>query len=419
MSKLNFILDTYSKKQNQWETDEEKQDYIEKLESFIAECNEAERNGEELVEDAIYDTCIQILRDVNPSSVLLTRTWSDTTDSVEVKDDLDHYLNSVPMYSIQTIKHLDDVYVSKFKDNLKVNTADGSAICHVSFKENGHGIRIVYKKGELVRATSRGRSTTERKDITGVLKAILGDKNDKLAAFDLIEIRGEMLLSFKNFDIAKEKYNSEIKSAFTGVSSMCRASASMDEWKLLSFVAYQILSDDIQPKSREEQYQLLEDWGFTVPTYYMIKVSADTLEDDITRILDTMEEKVDNYAYYTDGVVLEINDKQLFDKFGAESRVCLGNLALKMQYWEQNMYSGVVERIEWRAGKSKKTPVAILADGGTLTGTGSTVKNVPLYAPCYVLMMEAYPGNTIHFRFGGEAGVVPCMPNGKILTEKT
>ena len=412
---IKFILDKY----NKWETDADKQDFIEKLEIAISKCNEAERSGNELVSDAIYDTLVEILRDVKPDSVLLTRTWSDTTDSVEATDDFDKFLNFLPMYSIQTIKHLDDSYIQKFKDNLRNNTSNGSAECHISMKENGHGIRVVYKEGKLVRATSRGRSTSERKDITAVLREILGEYNAKLKEFNLIEIRGEMLLSFKDFEVAKAKYNPDIKSAFTGVSSMCRASASKEEWKLLSFVAYQIITDEITFNSREEQYKALHSWGFMIPIYYTDTVSADTLEDDINRILKTMEEKVEKYDFYTDGVVLEINDKKLFDSFGVESRVCLGNLALKMQYWEQNMYQGEVERIEWRAGKSKMTPVAILKGEGVLTGTGSTVKNVPLYAPCYVMMMEAYPGNTIHFRFGGEAGVVPCLPNGKILTDKT
>lgn len=414
-NELNFILNNY----NKWETDEAKIDYIDKVEAFINACNESERNGEELVEDSIYDTCIEILRDINPNSKLLTRTWSDTSDTVEVNDDVDKYLNQQPMYSIQTIKHIDDVYVEKFKENLRLNTPEGKAECHVSLKENGHGIRIVYKDGELIRATSRGRSTSERKDLTEVLKAILGEENKELKTFGDIEIRGELLLSFKNFSIAKEKYNPNIKSPFTGVSSMCRASASVEEWKLLTFVAYQVITDNYTFKSREEQYQLLEKCGFTVPAYFITEVSADTLEEDIKRVLDTMEQKIEAYAFYTDGVVLEINDKKLFDKFGVESRICLGNLALKMQYWEQNMYQGVVEKIEWRAGKSKLTPVAILANGGTLTGTGSTVKNVPLYAPCYVLMTKAYPGNTIYFRYGGEAGVVPCLSNGVILTDKT
>ena len=154
--------------------------------------------------------------------------------------------------------------------------------------------------------------------------------------------------------------------------------------------------------------------SFTYDTYVaaydaQIKtVAASDFQTWIDQGLCTLDFEVEKFK----------NDKKLYDEFGAETRVCLGNLALKMKYWEQNIYSGEVERIEWRAGKSKLTPVAVIK-GGTMTSTGSTVRNVPLYAPCYVLMMEAYPGNTIHFRFGGEAGVVPCLPNGKILTDKT
>jgi hypothetical protein len=84
---------------------------------------------------------------------------------------------------------------------------------------------------------------------------------------------------------------------------------------------------------------------------------------------------------------------------------------------------GKIKNIKWVHGKSKLTPVAQVCDpenpaAGVLTATGNTVVNVPLYAPCYILMLEAYVGNFVHFKYGGEAGVIPCLPNGQLVTDK-
>ena len=52
-----------------------------------------------------------------------------------------------------------------------------------------------------------------------------------------------------------------------------------------------------------------------------------------------------------------------------------------------------------------------------LTAQGNKVRRVPLYEPKNILTLEAYIGKPIYFRYGGEAGVVPCFPDGRLLKE--
>ena len=33
------------------------------------------------------------------------------------------------------------------------------------------------------------------------------------------------------------------------------------------------------------------------------------------------------------------------------------------------------------------------------------------------MVLDAYVGETLYFRYGGEAGVVPCFPDGRLLNE--
>lgn len=395
---------------NNWESEAEREEYIDQLEALIEECNEAARRGEEIVSDAIYDTMRDYLRELKPDSYLLHQVWSADDENGVLDEDLDRFLVSYPMLSIQTVKHISDKPVKDFQARLPAGPVQVVA----SIKLNGHGVRIVWKDGHLVKATSRGRSTVGR-DLTPQMRLILGDFCPALKDLGLVEVRCEVVLPFSNLAKARE-FNPSIKSAFTAVSSMIRASASPEETRLLNVVMYDILCDQLQFTTLSEKFSYLEDCGFQVPAYAIHTVSRRTLEQDIENILMQMDYDTTDYEYYTDGVVLTIDDLDLFAEFGQEDSFRYGNLALKMGRWKQDSYVGIVGRIEWMEGKSKKTPVAVLAEP-VLTATGNHVTNVPLYAPLYILILEAYPGNPIHFRYGGEAGVVPVTPDGRLITD--
>lgn len=408
-SDLELILTTASMER----TDEQQAEYIDKLEGLIQKYNLAAQKGEELVSDAVYDVCIDILREVNPDSPLLTHVWSADDTSVPLDENLDKYLMSYPMLSIQTIKSLADKPVRDFKERLPYNTTEA----FVAIKENGHGWRVVWLNGHLVKATSRGRSTNGR-DLTAQAKLILGDFAPDFESAGLVEMRGEILLPFSNLEEART-YNPNIKSAFSGVSSMLRDSATVEETRLLEGVFYDIYSEsfDTEFETLEGKYQFIEDCGFKVPIFFTWDISPDTLETDIENIVHRMDVLTSDYDYFTDGVIVAINDLKMFQEFGEEDKYRFGNLAIKMGRWKQDSYSGIVQTIKWEDGKTKKTPVAVIE--GVLTASGSTVTNVPLYAPAYILMLEAYPGRVIHFRYGGESGVIPVTADGRLVTDKS
>ena len=389
------------------------EDYIDNLELLIQKANKYHSDGKDLIHDAIYDTCVDLLMEFKPDSDVLAHVWSE--DAEEVFDsDWDSLLITHPMKSIRTVKGYDDKFFSDFSSSVQSMCINSNKIdLHASYKENGHGVRAVYSYGELMKATSRGRSTTGR-DITKQFGVFAPSSIPELANYELVEIRGEVLLSFENYEKAKV-YNPNLKSAFTGVASMIRASATEDESKLLNFVAYDIMGvSDFN--TLQEKYQYLEKCGFEVPYYTVTTVDATNLIDEVKAIMDKMAEVIDSYPYYTDGVVVSVNNLTLFNIMGAEEKYNNGNVAMKVGRWEQNVYNGVVDHIEWRPGKIKFTPVAVLEGDGVMTGTGNRVKNVPMYAPLYLLLVDAYPGNTIHFKYGGEAGVVPCTMDGRLLT---
>ena len=425
---------------------------VEELEEYVRACQESAKNGEELVVDAIYDRLMDILAKVNPESELAKYIWED---SVDEPDDSDILFKRNPMYSIRTCKSYDCQEIADFYSLMKDNEP---ITAHISVKLNGHGIRLKFKNGKFINARSRARSSAGR-DITkqlGVLMEMYGtDDIPDLEDFDLCEVRGEWVLPFENLGEAR-RHNKDIVSAFTGVSSMGRDSATQEEWGLLRFVAYKFIADGVEFVTKEEEYQFLEQLGFEVPLYWVIEdIEKEGFIETLKGIVEDCENSVkpdengeNGYQYYTDGLVFEINDRNTFHSFGDDgSKYNLGNLALKVGYWKQDMYVGFVQTILWTRGKSHLSPVAIVAESpdaisftdlgdhpyimdlkeidkqnyrdalGVITAGGNKVRRVPLYEPNNILALEAYVGLPLHFRYGGESGVTPCYPDGTTLVD--
>lgn len=390
------------------------EDNIEALEGYIQACNEAMNNEDEpLVEDAIYDKLVQLLTKVKSDSPVLQELWSKDSDVVGSYNQL---LEENPMVSILTVKSWNDENISRFIERMPE-----SASYIASYKINGHGIRVVYKDGYLVEATTRGRSTNGR-DITDHLKVILGEYKEELADEGLVEIRGELALKLDNLDKARE-FTPGLKSAFSAVSSLIKPSASSEELALLDFLTYGVYIEDFDFSSKEEVFQQLAEWGFQTTDYFVLEdISSKDLFGTMQEVVESLESSYEEFGYFCDGVVFEVSDGDVRDYLKGSGKYHDYNLALKVNSWSQDIYTGYIQEIVWKQGKFKLNPVAVVtesqdSDEGVLTVQGNRVKNIPLYNPKNIVVLDAYIGEPLSFKYGGEAGVVPCFPDGRLLSE--
>ena len=390
------------------------EDKIEALERYIQDCNEAMNgDGEPLVEDAIYDKLVQLLTQVRSDSPVLQELWSEDD---EVVGSYNKLLEENPMVSILTVKSWNDDAINQFIQRMP-ETANYLA----SYKINGHGIRVVYNDGNLVEATTRGRSTNGR-DITEHVKIILGDYNEALSEYGLVEIRGELALKLSNLDKARE-FTPGLKSAFSAVSSLIKPSATKEEVELLDFLTYGVYIEDYDFSSKEEVFSQLSDWGFETTEYISLEdISKDDLLENMKEVVSALESNYEEFGYFCDGVVFEVSDGDVRSYLEGEGKYHDYNLALKVDSWSQDIYTGYIKEVTWKRGKFKLNPVAVVVEDlnsnvGVLTVQGNRVKNIPLYNPKNILILKAYIGSPLSFKYGGEAGVVPCFPDGKLLSE--
>lgn len=389
-------------------------DKIEALERYIQDCNEAMNgDGEPLVEDAIYDKLVQLLTQVRSDSPVLQELWSEDD---EVVGSYNKLLEENPMVSILTVKSWNDDAITQFIQRMP-ETANYLA----SYKINGHGIRVVYNDGNLVEATTRGRSTNGR-DITEHVKIILGDYNEALSDYGLVEIRGELALKLSNLDKARE-FTPGLKSAFSAVSSLIKPSATKEEVELLDFLTYGVYIEDYDFSSKEEVFSQLSEWGFETTEYISLEdISKDDLLENMKEVVSALESNYEEFGYFCDGVVFEVSDGDVRSYLEGEGKYHDYNLALKVDSWSQDIYTGYIKEVTWKRGKFKLNPVAVVVEDlnsneGVLTVQGNRVKNIPLYNPKNILILKAYIGSPLSFKYGGEAGVVPCFPDGKLLSE--
>ena len=390
------------------------EDKIEALERYIQDCNEAMNgDGEPLVEDAIYDKLVQLLTQVRSDSSVLQELWSEDD---EVVGSYNKLLEENPMVSILTVKSWNDDAITQFIQRMP-ETANYLA----SYKINGHGIRVVYNDGNLVEATTRGRSTNGR-DITEHVKIILGDYNEALSEYGLVEIRGELALKLSNLDKARE-FTPGLKSAFSAVSSLIKPSATKEEVELLDFLTYGVYIEDYDFSSKEEVFSQLSEWGFETTEYISLEdISKDDLLENMKEVVSALESNYEEFGYFCDGVVFEVSDGDVRSYLEGEGKYHNYNLALKVDSWSQDIYTGYIKEVTWKRGKFKLNPVAVVVEDlnsneGVLTVQGNRVKNIPLYNPKNILILKAYIGSPLSFKYGGEAGVVPCFPDGKLLSE--
>lgn len=386
---------------------------IDKLESYVASLQDAAGMGEPIVSDAVYDMYYKLLKEVKPSSLILTRNWEETDEEFTENDDV---LKAYGMKSITTIKDISEL--NYFKTILENENLDGIEML-AGVKLNGHAIRAVYKNGQLVSGTTRGRYKKGR-DITKHLKKKLPNYVEKWKDVELLEVRGEAVVSFKNF----EKVKHILKTPLSSVTSFIKDSATDSEIELLDIVCYKIIfGTDVGNNgfnTLQEEYEELEELGFKVPIYTVFNdIDFDNFEDQIDDIIKYFEElrKRGVMEYDSDGVVVSINDNSLFYGLGNSGNTWLGNFALKMgDVWGVRVYTSKVLDIEWKYGKSYITPKAIVEP--IKTSNGSSVSVVPLYNVGVMERFHIVPGSTVFFLYGGETGVSLCDAAGNKVTDK-
>ena len=312
--------------------------------------------------------------------------------------------HALPMLSLEDVFSPEEVEEWAMR-NLKIEPKAGNPRLFAELKFDGLALSLVYKNGVLNRASTRGNGrigedvSVNAKTIESIpLKLEIHDdlpenfrRNiEKLIAGGVIEARGEVIIAKKDF----EKINlGQLKAglpAFANPRNLAAGSVrqlnpAVTRLRRLDFYAYDLLAGAGQTRHSEE-HEILRAIGFKTDKKAKI---IDNLEE-----LFVFQKKIASerprYDYDVDGIVVSVDDNDLFGRLGVVGKAPRGSIAFKFAPQEA---TPVIEDIIVQVGRTGSlTPVAKLKP---VQIGGVVVSRATLHNEDEIRRLDARVGDTV------------------------
>ena len=302
-----------------------------------------------------------------------------------------------PMLSFDDIFNEDEVIT--FDERIRKTCPN--ATYTLEPKMDGLSGSLLYKNGILQRAATRGDGVIGE-DITVNVKTIKSVPLTLAKPID-IEVRGEIYMSKKSFELCNKKKEENGEKLFANPRNAAAGSVRQLDSKItakrnLDFMAYFIPDpEEYGIKTQEESISFLQDLGFVTN----IKLNGIAHNPkDIIMYIDNLESKRESLPYEIDGVVLKVNSLDDERKLGTTQRVPRWGIAYKFPATE---VLTTLREIKFTVGRTGKiTPNAIF---DPVHVAGSIVSKATLHNEDYVKEKDVRVGDIISIRKAGD--VIP------------
>jgi len=277
---------------------------------------------------------------------------------------------------------------------------------YCELKIDGLAIELVYKNGILQTGSTRGDGNIGE-DITQNLKTIdaipLTIKEKKE-----IIVRGEVFISKKEFERINKEQQKKSLPVYANPRNIAAGSIrQLDpkitaERKLDSFI-YDIVSD-FKEKTHEEKHKTLKELGFKTNKHNKFCKNL----EEVLHFRETWIKQREKLDYEIDGVVVLVNNNEIFEKLGVVGKSPRAGIAFK---FPQSQATTKILDIKLQIGRTGAvTPVAILEP---VQVTGITISRATLHNEDEIKRLGLKIGDTA---IVGRAGdVIPEIV--KILPE--
>lgn len=287
-------------------------------------------------------------------------------------------------------------------------------------KVDGLAINLLYEKGRLVRALTRGDGTTGE-DVTPNVRTIeaVPDRLTGTAEFpvpDLVEVRGEVFLPVEAFERLNESLLEAGKAPFANPRNSAAGSLRQKDPRVTASRALGMVCHGLgerrgfEPQAQSHAYEALRAWG--LPISDQVRVVA-TLTEVEGYIEHAGEHRHTIVPYEIDGVVVKVDDVALQRRLGSTSRAPRWAIAFK--YPPEEVNAKLLE-IRVNVGRTGRvTPYGVMEPTRV---AGSTVENATLHNYYEVERKDVRPGDTVILRKAGDVipeilgPVLPLRPEG-------
>ena len=268
---------------------------------------------------------------------------------------------------------------------------DGVVEFTCELKYDGASISLIYEKGSLVRAVTRGVGF-QGDDVTTNVKTIKSVPLKLKEGYPpLFEIRGEIVLPFEGFermnaeriDIGEEPYRNPRN---TAAGSLKLQDSSEVAKRPLECLMYSMKADRLPITTQFDSLERARQWGFKVPRAAKVARSL----DEVLEFINYWDVHRHNLPYETDGVVIKVNNLQQQEELGYTAKSPRWAMAYK---FKAEQAATVLNEITYQVGRTGAiTPVANLEP---VELAGTTVKRASLHNADQIAKLDIREQDTV------------------------
>ncbi len=317
---------------------------------------------------------------------------------------------------IEKMMSLDNVFdadeLDTWFDRIEKTGAKNTWLCEV--KVDGLAINLLYEKGRLTRALTRGNGTTGE-DVTLNIKTIKSVPTELTGKNlpDTLEVRGEVFFPIKAFDELNDSLEEAGKARFANPRNAAAGSLRQKDPKVtasrpLDVVVHGIgAANGVSFEQQSTAYELLKGWG--LPTSNRFKVVKTRKE--VVAFIDEYEKHRHDVEHEIDGVVIKVNEIAVQNDLGFTSRAPKWAIAYK--YPPEEVTTKLLD-IKVSVGRTGRvTPFAFMEP---VKVAGSTVTNATLHNQEEIVRKGILIGDTVLIRKAGD--VIPEVL-GPVIEKRT
>lgn len=271
--------------------------------------------------------------------------------------------------------------------------------CELKF--DGTAICLIYKKGKLVRALTRGDGkmgddvTTNAKKISNIPHILHGNFPEEF------EIRGEVLMPYKSFDKLNEERIINEEPPFANPRNAASGSLKLLEseqvlrrglYCMLYHIPAQSVPEDLA-NTHSELLDMADGWGLPISEHRKICHNI----DEIMAYIDYWDTHRRSLPYATDGIVIKINELEYQRELGYTAKSPRWAVAFK---FKAEQACTKVLSIDYQVGRTGAvTPVANLEP---VQLAGTIVKRATLNNADQMALLDIRVGDSVFVEKGGE-----------------
>ena len=255
-------------------------------------------------------------------------------------------------------------------------------------KMDGLACSLKYRDGVLVQAATRGDGLVGE-DVTLNVRTV---ENIPLKIdIDTAEVRGEIIIFKADFEKLQEKQRKAGEAEFANPRNLAAGSIRQLDPKVaasrpLRFIAYDLVTPD--SKTWHDAYEMLRKLGFQ--TSGEDRVFSSDEKDKLFDYIDHLDEYRKGLKFNTDGMVIKINDRAVYDKLGIVGKTPRGAVAYKFPAEETTTKVRDIVISIGRTGAA--TPVALF---DPVQVAGTTVRHASLHNADEIARLDIRVGDTV------------------------